>query len=88
MILATRSYIGEGFDDARLDTLLLAMAVSWKGTHSNMRVGFTGCTTTSATSRLTTAPMGKCECSKAQRGHNLGTVGHLNEETAERECAK
>jgi superfamily II DNA or RNA helicase len=30
--LATGSYIGEGFDDARLDRLLLAMPVSWKGT--------------------------------------------------------
>jgi superfamily II DNA or RNA helicase len=32
VIIATGSYIGEGFDDARLDTLFLAMPVSWKGT--------------------------------------------------------
>jgi len=32
LIIATGSYIGEGFDDARLDTLLLAAPVAWKGT--------------------------------------------------------
>ncbi len=32
VVLATGRYIGEGFDDARLDTLFLTLPVSWKGT--------------------------------------------------------
>ena len=32
LVIATGRYIGEGFDDARLDTLFLTMPVSWKGT--------------------------------------------------------
>ena len=32
LIVATGRYIGEGFDDVRLDTLFLTMPISWRGT--------------------------------------------------------
>jgi superfamily II DNA or RNA helicase len=32
LVVATGRYVGEGFDDPRLDTLLLTMPIAWKGT--------------------------------------------------------
>jgi superfamily II DNA or RNA helicase len=32
IVLSTGRYLGEGFDDARLDALFLAMPIAWKGT--------------------------------------------------------
>jgi superfamily II DNA or RNA helicase len=32
VLVATGRYLGEGFDDARLDTLFLTLPVSWRGT--------------------------------------------------------
>ena len=32
VVLSTGKYVGEGFDDARLDTLMLTLPVSWRGT--------------------------------------------------------
>jgi superfamily II DNA or RNA helicase len=31
IIVATGKYLGEGFDDARLDTIFLTLPISWKG---------------------------------------------------------
>jgi hypothetical protein len=32
LLLATACYVGDGFDDARLDTPFFAMPISWRGT--------------------------------------------------------
>lgn len=39
VLVATGRYLGEGFDDARLDTLFLTMPISWRGTLSQYGLG-------------------------------------------------
>ena len=36
VLVATGKYIGEGFELPKLDTLFLALPISWKGTLVNM----------------------------------------------------
>ena len=44
VLVATGRYLGEGFDDARLDTLFLTMPISWRGTLAQDTVGeWSGC---------------------------------------------
>lgn len=42
VLVATGRYLGEGFDDERLDTLFLALPISWRGTLTSMPGGYTG----------------------------------------------
>ena len=44
VLLATGRFIGEGFDDPRLDTLFIALPVSWRGTVAQYVAACTGCT--------------------------------------------
>ena len=62
LIIATGRYVGEGFDDARLDTLFLTLPISWRGTLSNMSAVFTGPTTTNGSLRCTTTSIPKSPC--------------------------
>lgn len=52
VLRATGRYLGEGFDDARLDTLLLTMPISWRGASCcrSARAAYTDCIRRNATS--------------------------------------
>ena len=57
VILATGKYIGEGFDDPRLDTLFLTLPVSWRGTIAQYTGRCIVSTTASARCASTTTPI-------------------------------
>jgi hypothetical protein len=50
VLFATGRYLGEGFDDARLDTLFLTMPISWRGLLSQYAGPCTDCIRRNATS--------------------------------------
>jgi hypothetical protein len=65
VVVATGRFLGEGFDDARLDTLFLTMPVSWRGTIAQYAGRCTGCMTARRWCRSMTMPISMCRCSHA-----------------------
>ncbi len=59
VLLATGRYVGEGFDDARLDTLFITLPISWRGTVGDAR-------------SERTAPAAKAVARKGQEKGNVG----------------
>jgi hypothetical protein len=74
VLLATGRYAGEGFDDARLDTLFLTLPVSWRGQLPSMLAAFTASMTESVRSASMIMPILKCRC---WRECSIGVVADM-----------
>jgi hypothetical protein len=62
LILATGRYLGEGFDDTHLDTLILTMPIAWRGTLAQYVGGSIVNTRARRKSLSTTMSMPPCRC--------------------------
>jgi hypothetical protein len=82
VVLATGRYIGEGFDDPRLDALLLAMPIAWKGTVVHTQVACTAPTPASTTCSSTTTSTPSCQCCGACSPKRLRAYRSLGYELA------
>lgn len=65
LVLATGRYLGEGFDDASLDTLFLTMPISWRGTLAQYVGRLHASTTPNAKSSSTTTSTAPSPCRPA-----------------------
>ncbi|HEX5864507.1 MAG TPA: DEAD/DEAH box helicase family protein [Casimicrobiaceae bacterium] len=75
VLVATGRYLGEGFDDARLDTLFLTMPVSWRGILAQYAGRLNRLYATKRESSSTTTSMRTNRCSRKWRSSGRPDIG-------------